>query len=224
MGTMTLTSLENEVRANLGNRTDLDSRLVNFINFAQDMMCRQHDFQELQTRTDDTTTADTATYTLSSRPRSIYSVRIQDGTNSRKLSYVDIREWDRLIPKPDEYSSSRPVHYTMWQNKIEFWRVPDDSYDLIIRWSKWPTALSGSSDTSDYEHKDDIIVCLATSWAFKSLGERDKMRFWGDHAWRQLAAGIQLDMHDPDRDIVPTSEMQSIMTDYWKDPFIKAVR
>ena len=224
VGTLTLSELEDEIRSNLGGRTDLDSRLSRFINFAQDMICRQYEFPELEQKTTDTVAEGDEVYVLSSRPRSIRSVRILDGTLSRKLEYIPIRTWDTLIPKPDEWTQERPTHYTYYQNKIELWRIPNDSYTIVIRWSKWPAALSDSGDKSDYDNKDDIIIALATAWAFKSLGEKERMYFWANSAWSQLRASILSEDQQPDRGIVPVPEIKTILGDYWKDPFIKGVR
>lgn len=223
MGTTTLSQMESLVRKHLGNRTDLDDELDELINFAQDMICRQHPHSDLDELITDTLTADSATYTLSSVSRDIYSVRVLDGTNSRKLDYIEYRLFDDMLPKPDEYTTGRPSHYTFWETKLELWRVPDDTYSIRIRRSKWPTALSGSADTSDYSHMDDIIVCLATSWAFKMIGETDRMKFWGDHAWRQLRQEIINDMRISDASVVPSGNLRMVVSDYWKDPFVRSV-
>ena len=221
MGTLTLSDMKDEIRSNLGNRTDLDSRLVRFVYFAQDMICRQFEFPELEEKTTDTISQGDTTYTLTSRPRSIRSVRLIDGTLSRKLEYINIGDWDKLLPKPDEWTEERPTHYTYWQNKLEFWRIPDNTYTIFIRWSKWPTALSDDSDTSDYENKDDVIVALATAWAFKSIGDKDRMYFWANAAWDQLESAILAESQQPDREIVPIPELKTVLGDYWRDPFVR---
>jgi len=224
MGTLALSDLKSEVRENLGGRTDLDSRLVRFINFAQDMICRQFEFPELEQKTTDTVSKGDETYSLSSRPRSIRSVRLLDGTLSRKLEYIPVRSWDMLIPKPDEWTQERPTHYTYYQNKLELWRIPNDTYTIVIRWSKWPTTLSADEDKSDYDNKDDIIIALATSWAFKSLGDKERMYFWANAAWDQLESAILAESQQPDREIVPIPEIKTALGEYWKDPFIKGIR
>ena len=91
----------------------------------------------------------------------------------------------------------------------------------MIRWSKWPTALSASDDVSDYEHLDDIIISLATSWGFRSVGDKERMYLWGNFAWDQLKQAIFADDQSVDREITPISEIKTLTGDYWKDPFIR---
>jgi hypothetical protein len=226
MGTLTGTELEDEVRYNLGGRTDLDSRLYRFLNFAQTAICRQHDFEELEQLTDDTIfTASTSTYTLTARPRRIHSVRLIDGALSRKLKYVPHRLWDDFIASPAAYTTARTSFYTIWQNKLEWFRIPDDNYNGKIRWSKWATDFAASSSlTSDLENKDDIIIAFATAWAFRSLGEQDKMLWWGNIGWNLLKQAINISRTDPDREILPVGEIKSVIGEYWNDPFVRSMR
>ena len=229
MGTLTLTQLEDEVRSALGGRTDLDSRLTRFINLAQERLARAHTFEEMQ-RAEDFTLGFTSTpatdkfqafSTLTnSNPKEIYSVTIVDGTSSQKLIYRPPRQWDKLLPAPESRSTGRPAFYTTWNDKFEWYPVPDKAYSATIRMSIWPTDLSGSNK-SDLDHKDDIIVYLAVSWAFHSLGRREDAARFYNIAKVMMEEAFSEDRDKPDGEFVPEHGDVSVkLTDYWKDPFI----
>ena len=142
MGTMTLTNMEDEIRYNLGSRTDLDSRLVTFVNWAQEEIARQHAFRELEDEDTSQSTSDGGT-TLNHPTgiKDLISIKVYDGTLSRKLIYVPGRKFDGLVPKPDEYSEGRPTHYYSWGDKFYLWRIPDAVYSTAIKYIAWPTAF-----------------------------------------------------------------------------------
>jgi hypothetical protein len=218
--------MEDEIRGNLGNRTDLDSSLVNYINFAQDMMARQYDFEELEIALTDAFTHALATWVPTIRPKSIHSLRLIDGSNSRKLQFIPHRLWDEILPDVASYSEGRCTHYTLFNATIEVYPIPDSAYVRKTRYSGYPTTLLDASPalTSDFIKKDDIIICLATSWAFRRLGNIEKMNFWANQGWTQLREDILTESRRPDEDILPTQEIQGIMGEGWKDPFIKQLR
>ena len=127
MGTLTESELKDEVKRALGNRDDMDSRLVRFLNLAQIKMARTHEFEELQTVTDDTlgytgVAADDKFLDVATTIKNIYSFRIFDSAQSRKLEYIPSRQWDKKIPLPEYYATGWPSSYTKWRHKLEFWQ------------------------------------------------------------------------------------------------------
>lgn len=225
MGVLTGTEMENEIRSNLGNRTDLDSRLYRFINFAQDQLARYHQFDELETVLENTFTTSTGTVDLPSKPLDIRSFRLIDGSHSRKLDYYTPRQFDEVLPKPDWYTTGRPSIYTAYRKKVEVWRVPDDSYTYKLRYKAYPTAFTdGSSETSDFEGMDDILIALATSWAFRSLGESEKASYWIGVAAKGMQLAKKADLYTTDYE--PSGEATANLTagEYWLNPWVKGVR
>jgi len=228
MGTLKRSELEEEIRKNLGGRTDLNDRLVRFLNIAQDRITAAHDFRELRKLSTTTTTADDKYIGLPSAPRQIYSLRLIDGTLSRKLTLVPARDWDRVIPYPEALSTGRPTKYTIWQSTIELYRIPDDTYTLELRWLASPTAFSSDSDVvSDFNEKDGVIIAYATSWAFASLGDKERAAYWYTIGKQMLGEAILRDQPYEDMDIAPGFEQFKgavYSSDYWANPFIKGVR
>ena len=150
MGTLTLDNIKTEMRASLGGRTDLDSRLTTVINLAQMRIARKHRWEELEALYTNTT-AFTSTpasdkfLALPANVRDIYSVRLIDGSNSRKLTRVPNRTWDKRLPEPEYYATGRPTLYTLRRNIMELWKVPDAAYSLEAFGIFWPATFSDAT-------------------------------------------------------------------------------
>lgn len=228
-GILTLTELKAEIVANLGNRTDLNDRLTRFLNLAQQRLATIKDFQEMQQTTSSaftiTSNASTDKIISFTSLREIHSFRVIDGSQSGKLKQVSTRQWDKVIPEPEYYARGVPTHYTIWQRSAELWKVPDQAYDYVVRWTKWPTAFSDSSlsATSDYLAKDLLLISLATAYAFDSLNKTTE----ADRKYRQVGQlfmeAIHTDAVEPDLEFAPSKEIFGAnvgTAEYWRNPFL----
>ena len=231
MGMLTKAEIKIELRGNLANRTDLDSRLDIILDMAQTRIARVHDFDELHIlRTSDALTLDDKFFTLPTNDeiRQMYSIRVISGDGrSRKLIKVLPRSWDKKIPEPEFFSTGYPSHYTMWEgNKIEVWKVPDSAYDLHLRYSKWPTRISTLNDsgTLDFNRMDDIVIVLATSLMLHSLGRREKAKeaFGVYSGMLREAIGEE----DSDFDLAMAGEGEDAISASTgvNDPFVRSIR
>jgi hypothetical protein len=183
----------------------------------------------------DTTTADTVdgqkayhltTHLLLTRPKDIYSIRLEDTSNSRKLIYVPHNEVDTTIPYPEQNSEGVPKWYTEFGDYIELIPIPDAAYDLYIRYSQWPDVLSADTDESPYGTSwDHVIVFLTKDIANAYLN--------GDYvspaqkAIDYLKLGIKAQNKNPDHILVARPfdpEGRTVISNYWEDPFTKGVR
>lgn len=237
MGTLTLTELKEEVKANLGNRADLDTRLTRFINRAQIEIAKEKTkFEELEVSEDKTLTYTGVPETdkvlafsslTNSNPHKIWSIRVIDGLTSWKLKYVANRKFDILVPNSAADAVEKPTHYTIWQRRFEWFRVINQAYLIRIRMSKWPTALSDASPSglSDLSEKDDLIISKATALAFQSLGEKAKYDAWNGTYEDYLDKCIINDSMVPDAILTPTPAEDSswVGGNYWADPFVQSV-
>lgn len=221
MGTLTRSELEAEIRASLGNRTDLNSRLPRILNMTQDLITRIWPWSELEDSVTGTTVDGTKTITFSTRNRDVYSFLLLDGTRSRKVKYIPLRLWDKKIPYPEQYTEGRPEFYTSYGSTLEMWRIPDDAYSYIIRRVKWPTNFTSASDVaSDLEHKDDIIIALAVSYAFRTLGNIEKADSWGRTGGFGLKQAIEEDEGKSDY-AISAEYISNISDDYWLNPWVR---
>lgn len=231
MGTLILSDLKDEMRHSLGNRTDLDARLTRILNLAQMRIARKHRWEELENLYTNTT-AFTSTpasdkyLAMPSNLRDVYSIRLLDGANSRKLVRVPNRSWDKRIPIPEYFSTGRPALYTLRRNIMEFWKVPDAVYDLEVFAITWPTPFSDASPSalSDLDQKDDMLICLGLSWTFMTLREPEDAKKWWVIYANMMNDSVDEEIEKPDLEfpVGMKSGVDQLGGEYWRDPFVKS--
>jgi hypothetical protein len=224
MGTLTFTELQDEVRAGLGGRTDLNARLGRFLNLAQQRLARMHDFDEMETistTTINNTGSDDDRYISLPNLREVYSIVVIDESRSRKLKQISPRRWDRMLPLPQYHSRDIPSIYTVWGSVVEVFQLPEKEYSVRMRWTKWPTDLSAGSATSEFNQKDELLIELAISYAYRSLGKPDESAKHEGVARRLFSEAEDIDREKPDLDQVGDARTGSEVQpqDYWRDPF-----
>jgi len=64
-----------------------------------------------------------------------------------KLKYLDKDTFDALDPKPDD--SGTPTVYTIYNDEIEFYPVPNSNYGAQVNFSVGATSVSAASATPD---------------------------------------------------------------------------
>jgi len=234
MGTLTLTELQAEVRANLGNRTDLNDRLTRLLNQAQVRVAQEHSkWIELETSEDKVLTYTGVPATdkflafssLTVSPHKIYSIRVLDGTMTTKLRYVPHGKVDLITPYPEDDGVERPTHYSIWQKKFEWIPIIDQAYTMRIRMSKFPAVFSDASPSavSDLENKDDLLIAWATHRAFKSLGHKEESDSWFQSYTDSLDIALVDEITKPDAILTPQPSGDYAVTgEYWADPFLKS--
>lgn len=228
MGTLTLAELTEEVRSHLGGRDDLDDRITRFINFAQLRLARAYTFPELHRRSYTTgtyggTALSDRFITLPANVRSVQSVVVEDGSTSIKLTYHAPRRFDRLFSGLLSTGRRKPQVYTKWLETIELMPVPEKAYQYELRWVKWPDNLVESTDKSELDRKDELLILLAASIANHSLARFDR----GKMLYGMFAASLEQVIKDeeiePDEEIKPIFEHDGQAQTYWTNPFVKGV-
>lgn len=227
MGTLTFKELQDEVRFGLGGRTDQDARLPRIINLAQQRLARIHDFDEMETlstvEVNNTSNVTDKILTLPAK-REVFSIILLDGANSAKLVQRTQRFWDRKLPMPEYWTRNRPQEYVLWGDTAEIWPMPNATYTLRIRWSKWPTDLITLTSTSEFKQKDEILIELALVYFFNSLGKEEESAKHNSILRQLLSECINNDDTKPDIDIVPEANVyHSSISEPWRDPFVKDV-
>jgi len=202
------------------------------VNDALKVIARVQDFDELKVL--DTTNAETVVdqkeYSLTddlglTRPKDIYTIRLINGSSSRKLGYKPPREWDEVVPYPEGLGSSTPTVYTRRGGKIELYPIPSDVYPLYVFYSQWPAELVDDNDEPEFEDLDDVIIALGMDIATASL--EGYSSDWTTRAVEYLSGSVKEDRSRPDREWVARPFNPSgvgWMGEYWKDPFVKRVR
>lgn len=228
MGTLTLTELQDEVRAGMGGRVDLNARLTRFLNLAQQRLARLHDFDEMETasvvslpNTGAATDGDIVLPTL----RELHSIRIEDESRSRKLVQRSPRWFDRMLPMPNYHSRDIPAIYMIWKDVVSVWPLPEKAYPTVrLRWTKWPTDLSAGGTPSEFNQKDELLIELAISYAYRSLGNPEEAAKHEAIASRLFAEAVTTDRDKPDLEMRgDPSEGSQAPQDYWRDPFVRSI-
>ena len=235
MGTLTNNQLQDEILSNLANRTDftvgVGTRLERFLNMSQDRIARLERFREMKKYSKETITnsGDITVDKFLALPnqfRSGYSLTLQDGTSSHKLDYVDPLLWDTRFPRVQETSRDAPRLYTLFDDdNIELFPIPDASYEVRLRWERWPTVFSALTQVSDFDHLDDVLIALATSWANLTLGQMEQSTVYFT-IFRSMMAEIHVDaQRDSLKNIVPEFEVGggAAPGNYWLDPFVQSI-
>ncbi|MAH50914.1 hypothetical protein CMI37_34175 [Candidatus Pacearchaeota archaeon] len=234
MGTLTLTELQDELRSNLGERTDVSTaRLTRFLNQAQTKIARRSNWRELrkierQTLTYSGTALTDRFYAFSnldnSNPRLTHSIVVRDSTQSWKLYPLPQRGADINLPVRDLYPTNKPRWYIQWGDQYEWTPVPDKAYSMEFRLTIWPAALTGSN-TSDLDEKDDLILLDASRRAFRSLGFHDSALAMAKDYEIEMTDAIVDDATKPDifATVGNSSSFSDATSAYWADPFIRRV-
>lgn len=235
MGTLTLTELKAELKAGLGNRSDLDSRLTRFLNLAQQRLARVNDFDEMQTiSTSAFPYANTSADKYITLPslRELYAFKAIDGLQSWKLDQWTPRRFNNEIPAPQALARDKPRVYTIWNNTCIIWPLANQAdISSEIWWTRWPTALTDASPnaTSEFLQKDEVLIELGLVYAFNSLGKVEQAQAHWTRARGLLMESTLTDAERPDLDIRPgLSTVQAFEAgmpgEYWNDPFVRSSR
>ncbi len=237
MGTLNLTSLISQIKLHHANRSDLtDQIIIDKLNLVQERLARIWEWEELDNGEEVTivitaTPKDDKTITLVNTYRDIYSVRLITGANtgrSRKLDYISKRTFDNLFPEPEFDARSEPTVYTVWQNKLELYRVPELADTIVVRGMKWADAFSSGigSAKSDFDRKDDILIYWTVSMVWDHLGEYERAKRFFGISQTMLDKAKDEQETKPDLEIKPGFETArgNRLGSYWSDPFIVQVR
>jgi len=167
-------------------------------------------------------TYDWITHWALTRPKKILSIRLMDGTLSRKLTFIPTRELDETLPYAESLSTGRSTHYTLAGSRdIEFIPIPDAAYTLYIRYSQWPAALTAETDETPYTNLDGVTVFLAKDIANAYLS--GEYFDFAQRAALYLKANAMEESRQPDhiRIARPFSTHEVILGEYWRDPFVR---
>lgn len=239
---MALTRLQmaNEVLDNLSRTgtsitrsgTTLSDRVVVWLNRAQTYIVRDYDM--LFARSTTYTVAAQQTYAFPSNINAIYSMTIQNGTQSWKLKCVMPWEFDRYAANPSSDTNTQSAIYIPYKTTgdFELYPIPDDVYTLNLRYSTIPTALATDASTTDYSalgiDVDDVLIKYATSEGYKYLQELVDSAKWEADA-RASAKKVYANTQgspdwSPSGNGFPGPGWSGYgISSYWNNPFILSV-
>lgn len=172
---MALSDIIEQIRTEIGGRTDLDSVIADQINFAIQETCTFHEFKELQISATAPTNEGQTEYLLPSDLYILHSVKEETVLN-RRLIYKDYHSYDET----DETITGVPRFYTERNNVLFiFGPAPDDNngsnYLLKISyWKRHPNLVLSSDALLTPVEWERIIRLRATAYMFTVLDQDEK--------------------------------------------------
>lgn len=162
-------TIQTEVLARLGNRTDITSRLPVWINDAyyEILMAPRFAFYELDKQATAVTTTSLRAYTLPTDLWFILSVR--DTTNNRKIRRSHWNIYDKRAA-----TEGIPSTYARFGSTIELDPTPDGAYTLIIRYRYRPSELSSGVSPIVGREWDELLTVLSVIKGFEALEQPEK--------------------------------------------------
>lgn len=245
----TTAELIEQVKANLGNRTDkTDAQIVDWINNSQMRLARTNNFREFHLTIQSYITVATLTgyKSVNQRPnitanlaasggglKAMESVRVSFGPDggpydrSYMLSYMGKRQFHRLLPNPESTLAMEgyPTVFTEENEQLLLYKIPNRDYLLEVGFWMWPLPLDADTPNtaSGFDGKDDILIALATSMGFHSLGMQQQGIQYYAVANALIQDAIAQDEDKPSHVITgkgTSSSSGSLMGQPWNDPFV----
>ena len=219
---MSFLDLKAEFVANIARPSFDTTRAGRYINWGQKFVARQGTFREMiYEDTSMSTTSGFKSYPYPTRLKELFSMRLLDGANSRKLELYTVRRFDRDVPYPEQFSTGRPIYYIDKGPNFDLNRIPDAAYHLNLVYARFPVDLSGNSDTSMLVDKDDLILAAATMFALITIRAKDEAQAWGqtfNFLWDSVISG-EVKKVDWLPEMVKTQPV-SFLGEYWKNPAV----
>ena len=218
------------VAASAVSGTLLQTRVIQYLNWAQKRIANHYSFYELNAIKENASViASVKTYPLESgtnnlglsRVSAINSVILLDSENSRKLDFWHYRKFDKWYPRPENFSTSRPRIYTRWANSLIFFKIPNATYTIQIRYSQYPNDLTSDAQTSDFLEKDQLLVTAGVLETYLALEEYNDAKIWYELFVGQLTDAVKA---EGDEDWEPEAEPHGGHPGYmsgepWLDPY-----
>jgi hypothetical protein len=226
--------LGKSVQATALSGATLNNRIVDFMNWGQERICRAYNFDELTIQDQSAVTIEgQLSYPIIGSagggfnltlPKDIDTIRIIDDQNSIKLEKFITRKFDQKFPLPSNFAFQSPRIYTTRGMNIELFRIPDEVYNLYITYYAWPTPFTTALTTqvSDFYFKDQLIITAAILEGYIHFAEYDQVKIWEELFMIRIKEAIHA---EGDADWEPhASEFKTSKGGYqsgepWLDPY-----
>jgi hypothetical protein len=182
MGIKTFSEFQTDLKFELGQRTDLDSYLDDWVNAAYIDLCTRNrfweskfggafDFPELHVVDDSQATADGYAY-VNTPSGVLYVEQIHDTTNDFILRGISWREYVEKTGRATAASEGKPKKWVRYGERIYLNPTPDSAYNLDISFRKVPAKMVNDSDVTDIGTEwDEVILKLAVIQSLMRLKE-----------------------------------------------------
>jgi len=222
---MTGTDFISEVRENIKRTTAgvSDARILRWANWAQGYLADLHTYEEMRVKDTSLSTVDgDNSLAWPTRMKDLYSATVQDGARSRKLTYVNARNFDTVVPRSAIYSENLPEWYVDFGSEFELFPIPDAVYNVPMRISQHPADIAAGT-SSALLRKDALLCAMATVFGFYSLREIEDAAYWGGEIVPVLFQASLTGDHSAE-DWTPVARgfgtpTLSLTGEWWTNPF-----
>lgn len=185
MGTKAFSEFQSDLKFELGQRTDLDSYLDDWVNAAYIDFCTRDkfwelkasvtfDFPELHVIDDSRATADGTAYVITPTD-CLYIEQVHDVTNDSILRNVTWREYVEYTGRATAASENKPKKWVRYGGRIYLYPTPDAVYSLDISYRKRPAKMINASDVTEIGTEwDEDILKLAVIQSLMRLKDFEK--------------------------------------------------
>lgn len=173
-------SIFTEVKARIGNRSGIDSRITQWVNdsYFELMLLPRFVFHELEKTSTIVTVVNTASYSL---PTDLWFIlNVTDTTNGREIRKGSWRSFDR---RPA--TSGQVARYDRFGSGIQLDPPPNAIITMTVRYRFRPTELTAGGSHLLGREWDEVIIVLATVKAFEALEQQQQAA-----VQRQLLEGL----------------------------------
>jgi hypothetical protein len=216
-----------EIRENIKRDTNGVSnvRINRWIEWAQNYLADLHTYEEMRVKYTGATVDGQTSYGFPTRMKNIYSMTLQNGASSQKLTYVPARQFDEKVPYAVTIGEGQSSFYVDYGVNFELYKIPDAIYPLTLRASVYPIELATDASVSELLRKDALITAIATTFGFWNLREIEDASYWGGELVPILYEASLLSDHSAE-DWVPVArgfgenKGVSLVGEWWTNPFI----
>ena len=175
---MNTTAIIDQVYANV-NRTDLTRTMIlQFLNNRQDQICNFDNFSFMEVQSTAPTIASQQTYSFPSDYKDQLHMMLIEGTTK-----VDLTKW--VGPQAeksytDTETEGRPYAYWVWDDSYFLYPIPDEEYDLMLKYYKYLANLTDAASEENVlaQRWSDLLINGATSDSFHYFLMADKTAEW----------------------------------------------
>jgi len=176
----TYTQLQDAVSNWLGGRTDLTSRIPEFITLCEAKLNRELFVRQMETRS--TTTADTTDtepefISLPSDFQSMRRIRLSSVTGKPRLIYLNGTQADEAR-YGDDNTSGQPIYFTIMGSEIELIPTPDSNYTIEMVYRKYIPALASNSTNWLLTLAPDIYLYGTLLETAPYIKEDERIQVW----------------------------------------------
>ena len=166
-------TLETEVKLALGNRTDVDTQITNWVKRGYQHLTQTVEFPEAETLATQVLVVGQRAYALPTDFFSMYTVR--DSTNERRILQISPTDYQML----NTTTQTKPDRYSVFNNFYNVHATPDATDTHQLRYRKMFPELSLITSIHELpEVWEQPIINFAIAFGMEALNEIERAAYY----------------------------------------------